>query len=419
MKKSVLRIVVLTYAMILLTFLAEPLQAKTKEKAVCNKGDALWEYNSLGKMDKDGDGVLSTTEAMKVRKLQITKAGELKKLPCFPNLKSLEIRSLNRNKRYTLDLSGNKKLTKLYCLQGLSKLDLSQNSNLSVLSLSDCEFETFDLSHNTKLSQLSMANCMIEKWDLHKQTELTTLNLSYCDFSTRIDLSNNQKLKSLAINCSSEVAQKLDLRKHKKLTKLVCTNFNLSELKLYKNNRIKTLDCSNNYLRKLDLGNNKVLRQLDCRNNKLVELNVSKCVKLKSIICAENQLTKLDTTGNTALTELICEENRLLDLNVKNNTKLVYLLANHNQLKKLNLSKNTRLQDLQCEQNRLTNLDLDQNSNLLSLRCVGNKLKNLRLSANKRLSLLICDVVTDVTGYDGGIYYSEEEYEIVMASYRN
>lgn len=407
--KSVFKKAMFLFVAVVLAVTAESVQANTKETVVCRSSDPLWKINSLDKKDKNNDGMLSASESLKVKKLEIVNKNELKKLPYFPNLKTLQIDEIDNG--YTLNLSKNKELTSLKCFQGLKKLNLRKNTKLNDLYLSKCSLTTLDLSCNPQLTELNLGNSTIKNLNLSNQGELRNLTLWDCIFHKKLDLSRCGKLETLVMErCSSKASSKLDLRKNKKLEKLVCTYSNLSELRLYQNNKIKTLNCSNNHLSRIDLQNNSVLKIFDCSKNRLKELDLRKCAKLETIVCAENKLTELDTSENTALTELICESNKLSQLNVENNPYLIILRIRNNKLGKLDVSANKKLSRLNCEYNRLTNLDLHNNRNLMVLRCIGNKLDKLDLSDNINLFRLLCDKVIEVTGFDSETYYSEKEY---------
>lgn len=69
------------------------------------------------------------------------------------------------------------------------------------------------------------------------------------------------------------------------------------------------LYCSNNELTSLDLSKNTALTYLDCSYNQLTSLSVSATVT--NLICNNNMLTSLDVFGCMALTELVCFENQI------------------------------------------------------------------------------------------------------------
>lgn len=83
-----------------------------------------------------------------------------------------------------------------------------------------------------------------------------------------------------SLDCSNNILTSLDvskLEKLTKLTKLYCNDNNLSELKLYYNNKLTELNCSNNSLTKLYIGfglysdNSSKITNLDCSGNQLDE----------------------------------------------------------------------------------------------------------------------------------------------------
>ncbi len=121
-------------------------------------------------------------------------------------------------------------LEHLYCDgNGLTSLDLSNNTALIELNCEDNQLSSLDLANNTDL------------WYLHcGGNQLTSL-----------DVSNNTGLEEL-----------------------YCGNNQLSGLDLSANTSLWKLHCSGNKLTSLDLSNNDNLEYLDCTNNLLTSLNI-------------------------------------------------------------------------------------------------------------------------------------------------
>ena len=137
---------------------------------------------------------------------------------------------------------------------------------------------------------------------------------------------------------------------------------------------LSRLYCSNNQLSSLDLSGNPSLTRIACDDNQLSSLDVSKCTALEYLYCDSNQLTSLDASGCTELTELNCSYNQLTSLNPNSSTALTGLRCNNNQLTSLNVSNNTALTSLYCYSNQLTSLNVSNNTALTSLYCNSNLL---------------------------------------------
>ena len=172
--------------------------------------------------DKDDDGTLSQDELNGVTVLIIDHAyiKDLTGIELFPNLEKLDCKNNNLT---CLDVSKNTQLTVLYCESNhLTSLDLSKNIELTELNCQDNQLTSLDLSKNTALTKLDCA--------------LNPL--------TSLDVSNNPALTYL--NCNYNQLTSLDLSQNIALTKLGCHDNQLTSLDLSKNTALDTLDCSGN-----------------------------------------------------------------------------------------------------------------------------------------------------------------------------
>ncbi|MDY3903299.1 MAG: hypothetical protein SOZ44_06985, partial [Peptoniphilus sp.] len=147
----------------------------------------------------------------------------------------------------------------------------------------------------------------------------TALEHLYClgnQLST-LDLSKNQALKKL--NCGYNKLSILDVSKNTALEHLYCLDNQLNTLDLSKNLALKHLNCKNNRLSTLDVGKNTALVELCCSENKLSALDLSKNSALVDLNCDENKLSTLDVSKNLALKTLWCNKNHLTSLDLSNN----------------------------------------------------------------------------------------------------
>ena len=207
-------------------------------------------------------------------------------------------------------------LEELRCYgNGITSLDVSNNSKLTYLSCSSNQLTSLDVSNNTALSSLYCYS--------NQLTSLVGLN--------------NTTLKYL--DCGGNQLTSLDVSNNTALTEFYCYSNQLISLDISNNTALTLLHCYSNQLISLDVSNNTALEVLQCTFNKLTSLDVSNNMDLQSLDCGSNQLISLDVSNNTALTYLNCRFNQLTSLNVSNNTALTYLQCCSNRLTALDVSK--------------------------------------------------------------------------------
>lgn len=125
------------------------------------------------------------------------------------------------------------------------------------------------------------------------------------------------------------------------LTTLSCEHNGLKELNLEDNESLTKLYCSDNQLTTLDVSKNAKLRILQCSNNGMEKLNLGDITQLTSLQCEYNNLTELDVSKNPYLEELQCRENKLRRVVIGNKYRLTGLYLTGNQLTSLDLSGTT------------------------------------------------------------------------------
>ncbi len=125
------------------------------------------------------------------------------------------------------------------------------------------------------------------------------------------------------------------------LTTLSCQHNGLKELNLEDNESLTKLYCSDNQLTTLDVSKNAKLRILQCSNNGMEKLNLGDITQLTSLQCEYNNLTELDVSKNPYLEELQCRENKLRRVVIGNKYRLTGLYLTGNQLTSLDLSGTT------------------------------------------------------------------------------
>ncbi len=230
------------------------------------------------KIDENGDGKLSLTERMAVKRIDVSsfEVHNLKGIEKFTELR--ELKCENRHIPQ-LDLSQNTKLELLYCKNNeLTELNLSKNPNITILDCSDNNLDKLDVSH--------------------------------------------QNLESLY--CSNNNLDELNVENSKNLRVLVCIGNKLTKLDVdvaHKKNLV-TLRCGNNKLESLIIGENRALEELKCEHNQLSQLSLSNLERLKLLNCSENKLTTLNVSGSPQLNELRYAYNQLTSLNLEQNPLL-------------------------------------------------------------------------------------------------
>ena len=275
----------------------------------------------------------------------------------------------------TVKIIGN--CTSLSCLEnGITSIDLSNNSKLEILSCGSNQLTSLDLSKNSGLIMLYCGSNQLTSLDLSNNSKLETLSCG-SNKLTSLDLSNNSGLTSL--DCNSNKLTSLDLSNKSGLTYLACRYNQLTSLDLSNNSKLETLDCGSNQLTSLDLSNKSKLTMLYCFSNQLRSLDLSNNSKLTDLLCFSNQLTSLDLSNNSKLETLDCGANQLTSLDLSNNSGLTNLSCGSNQLTSLDLSNNSKLKKLSCGSNQLTSLDLSNNSKLTDLYCYSNQLTQIQL----------------------------------------
>jgi hypothetical protein len=160
-----------------------------------------------------------------------------------------------------------------------------------------------------RISELGLSYAGLTTLDVSGLTNLTVL-YCYGNNLSVLDVSKNTALTELY--CSDNNLSVLDVSKNTALTSLDCQSNNLSELNVSKNTALTYLDCWDNNLSILDVSKNAALTQLYCGDNNLSTLDVSKNTALESLGCDGNNLSVLDVSKNTALTGLYCTGNSQL-----------------------------------------------------------------------------------------------------------
>ena len=214
--------------------------------------------------------------------------------------------------------------------------------------------------------------------DVSKNTELTVLK---CSLNQLIELDVSKTTKLTELVCINNPLTELDVSKNTALTRLECQSNQRTSLDVSKNTNLTWLNCQSNQLTLLDVSSNNALTDLRCQLNQINSLKVTGCTALISLWCNNNKLISLDVSTNTALSFLNCGNNQLTLLNVSGCRALGRLWCHDNQLASLEVSKNTELGNLLCQNNQLTSLNVSNNTALTRLVCYGNQIKGKEMDA--------------------------------------
>ncbi len=85
------------------------------------------------------------------------------------------------------------------------------------------------------------------------------------------------------------------------LITLACSDTNITEIDVSKNQALKHLDCSCTNIDKLDISQNSALITLDCGKTEITEINVSQNPALKHLDCYGTNIDKIDVSQNPKL----------------------------------------------------------------------------------------------------------------------
>ena len=170
---------------------------------------------------------------------------------------------------------------------------------------------SLDLTTNTLLQNVNVSNCELNGLELTGLTHLNTLLCSDNDTGWAApDLSTNLALEILDChNCDG--MEGLDLSANVNLTDLDCSWNQLESLDLSANTELQQLNCSHNSLTALDLSANTELRQVYCNDNVLTGLELGqRHYSFITLSCYGNDLSFLDLTGCPRLRDAVLEGER-------------------------------------------------------------------------------------------------------------
>lgn len=222
---------------------------------------------------------------------------------------------------YTLDLS-NQNLTSITGLgaTSLNQLILDGNSTLTTVNISDLP----------NLRYLLANSCILNgSLDVSNHSDLILVSLGN-NALTSLNVTNNTSLTTLYTYINSGLTTITGLNTCTALQMLQAWNCNLS-------------GASFNISALTEL----IILQISGNSN-LLTVDVTNNTKLREFYCQDDGLTTLNVTNNTELLKLAANGNSLTTLNLTNNTKLklLYLYANASLSLPTGFSGLTALEDL-------------------------------------------------------------------------
>lgn len=227
----------------------------------------------------------------------------------------------------------------------ITDIDLSKLVNLDVLSLCHNSLTSLDLSHNTKIRALYLSDnafAAATPLEIGEKPDLMILELQIVEnLSPKFDLAKYPKMMSFdAYHCPS--LTKIDPTNCPNLLQLTLEMTNVKTLDLSKNPNLIILNVSDAAVSELDLSHNTKLQQLYCEhvssvfntNVKIKTLDVSHCPDIYRLIANGNALTELDVTNLPYLISLSCMDNYItsLGLDVTKNKQLSQVKIDRNCL---------------------------------------------------------------------------------------
>ncbi len=240
---------------------------------------------------------------------------------------------------YSADDKGN--IEALYLNDLVGKVSLADFSHLEILQISnyaggeyktDSRLTEIDLSENTALKSIWITNNKLATLNLNKCTKLEEITLDDSVFDTVL-LNASTTLKSFSMR-GSKLGNGLNVKGYKALEMIYITKSNVNEQNsdISKINatgckaleQINAVDCR---MTSLEVKNCSALHNIECYGNKISTLDVSGLKSLYSINCCNNNMGKLIICKGTdtcpKLEELAAHTNDLVSINVKG-TKLKY-----------------------------------------------------------------------------------------------
>jgi len=303
----------------------------------------------------------------------------------------------------SIDVSQNTNVTLMYVdHNNLSSLDVSTNTTLDILLCHENNLSSLDLSNNTNLTSLFCGDNNITELDVSQSPNLTQvacdnnnlsqLNLKNISTTAFLNASDNPNLTCIEvddISAATTAWTNIDSQTSFSTSCTPIVNIPDANFKAY---LVGSTNINTNMDSEIQVSEAAAYAgDIECTDNNISDLTgIEAFTSLTELFCNENNLTVLDVSQNTALTRLVCNDNNLSELDVSQNTALKILACDRNHLTNIDVSQNLALEELWVKENDLTSIDVNQNSALEWLRCEDNNLSSLDVSQNPALITVHC-----------------------------
>lgn len=163
---------------------------------------------------------------------------------------------INNTQLTTLNLKGNPSLTSVDCSQNdkLNLLEFDESSKITTLNCKLSAFTSLDIGLLKELSDLECGNNPLTSLDLTQNTKLEYLSVSNCQSLASLNVTQCPKL--LNLYAGTNVLKELDVTHNPLLTILNVSSNQLQNLDLSHNTQLKNLDIMQNSLSSIDVSQN-------------------------------------------------------------------------------------------------------------------------------------------------------------------
>ncbi len=291
--------------------------------------DNLREY--LLDFDWDGNGILEGDEYDSLGEPWITDVTNFKGLELLSSIWFLHIgySSPDENPLATV----------------VKTIDLSMLPDVEYLYVyGNYGLETLDISHNTKLISLYISDCPVLK-DIKWSSSLWRMDLT--DLQSLSTINGNDLPNLAELNVTSSVVESsvsnINFAGHQSITHI---EINGNEDFTQNVNTFHVENCPNldnilvSYATVPDftMKNLSSFRFFSIRNTTAENIDIQECPMLESVVCEENELGTLQLSNNPKLWQVQCNDNKLRSFIVDNCPNLYDVYAFNNQLMWLDMT---------------------------------------------------------------------------------
>lgn len=270
--------------------------------------------------------------------------------------------------------------------QNVNAVDISGSPTLYRIQIGGNNLKTLDVSHNAALTGIYCESNKIEAMNVAPCKALKVLDCHSNKIKGTIDCSAMQSLSK--VDCSDNEVTSLLLPHHATVYDVDCSNNNISKLDVSGLSGLDELSCHNNKIESLDLKDLTAMTSLYINDNKLSSIDVTKCANLKTLTASANNLTSVDLSANESLEGVYLYDNKIESLDLSKNPNVRYLNVNNNKLTALNTSAQSDLSLLIANNNQIESVDLKNNKRLSQIQLGSNNLTTIDVSMIPYLSWL-------------------------------